>query len=76
MVRRELGIWKRLKHRNIVPFLGITYGFGMCDTVSLVSLWMPNGTLQEFLAIHDSTLNAVHRLELVCIRNIDRPFAF
>ncbi|KAI9573298.1 kinase-like domain-containing protein [Boletus coccyginus] len=65
MVRRELGIWRRLQHKNIVPFLGIAYGFGKCGTMSLVSLWMPNGTLQEFLAIHDSTLDVAHRLQLL-----------
>ncbi|KAI9573268.1 kinase-like domain-containing protein [Boletus coccyginus] len=37
----------------------------MCDTVSLVSLWMPNGTLQEFLEEHDSTLDVLHRLRLL-----------
>ncbi|KAI9573295.1 kinase-like domain-containing protein [Boletus coccyginus] len=65
MVRRELGIWRRLQHKNIVPFLGIAYGFGMCGSVSLVSLWMPNGTLQEFLAEHDSALGVMHRLQLL-----------
>ncbi|KAI9571031.1 kinase-like domain-containing protein [Boletus coccyginus] len=65
MVRRELGIWRRLQHNNIVPFLGIAYGFGMRGTMSLVSLWMPNGTLQEFLTKHDSTLDVMHRLQLV-----------
>jgi len=74
MVRRELGIWKRLQHDNIVPFLGIAYGFGMCGSMSLVSLWMPNGTLREFLAEHDSTLGVMHRLHLVCTCNIDRFF--
>jgi len=75
MVRRELGIWRRLEHNNIVPFLGIAYGFGMRGTMSLVSLWMPNGTLHEFLGKHHDTLNGTHRLQLVCTCNhIDRPF--
>ncbi|KAG9312311.1 kinase-like domain-containing protein [Chiua virens] len=53
MLRRELGIWKRINHKNVVPFLGIAYGFGMQGATSLVSLWMPNGSLQDFLAKHD-----------------------
>ena len=48
MLRRELGIWRRLKHKNIVPFLGIAYGFGMDGTMSLVSLWMPNESGKSF----------------------------
>ena len=66
MLRRELGIWKRLSHNNIIPFLGIAYGFGMSGAMSLVSLWMPNDTLHKFLATHDDRLDAAHRLQIVC----------
>ena len=66
MLRRELGIWRRLKHENIVPFLGIAYGFGMDGTMSLVSLWMPNESIHKFLEKYDDNLSAVHRLQLVC----------
>ncbi|KAF8557899.1 kinase-like protein [Imleria badia] len=65
MFRRELGIWRRLKHDNIVPFLGITYGFGMDGTTSLVSLWMSNESLHKFLAKYDGHLNIVHRLQFL-----------
>ena len=65
MIRRELGIWRRLKHDNIVPLLGIAYGFGMQDAVSLVSSWMPNGTLASSLEKHDNELGVAHRLKLV-----------
>jgi hypothetical protein len=65
MVRRELGIWKRLDHVNIVPFLGTAYGFGMSGAMSLVSLWMSNGSLYKFLQSHDDTLRAIHRLQFV-----------
>ncbi|KAN0078297.1 hypothetical protein V8E55_010354 [Tylopilus felleus] len=50
ILRRELGIWRRLEHGNIVPFLGIAYGFEMEGTMSLVSLWMPDDSLHKFLA--------------------------
>ena len=66
MIRRELGIWKRVKHPNIVPFLGITYGFGMEGNASLVSLWIPNGTLLTFLENYDDHITDAHRLQLVC----------
>ncbi|KAI9570851.1 hypothetical protein HD554DRAFT_2002163, partial [Boletus coccyginus] len=50
---RELGIWRRLHHPNVVPFLGIAYRFGMRGAMSLVSLWMPNGLLSHFITKHD-----------------------
>ncbi|KAF8550940.1 hypothetical protein OG21DRAFT_357461 [Imleria badia] len=54
--RRELEIWKLLDHRNIVPFLGIADGSGMRGSMSLMSLWMPNDTIQNFLTKHDCHL--------------------
>ncbi|KAI9459987.1 kinase-like domain-containing protein [Boletus coccyginus] len=65
MIRRELGIWSRLSHRNIVPFLGIAYGFGKQRSASLVSMWMPHGTLHTFLEAHDERLAVAHRLQLL-----------
>ena len=37
-------MWKRLEHRNIVPFLGITP-----DPLQLISEWMPGGDLTEYI---------------------------
>ncbi|KAI9572198.1 kinase-like domain-containing protein [Boletus coccyginus] len=65
MFRRELGIWRRLNHPNVVPFLGIAYGFGMDGAMSLVSLWMSHGTLQNFLEVHADKLGVVHRLHFL-----------
>ena len=65
MLRRELGIWRRLDHKNIVPFLGIAYGFGMFGAMSLVSLWMPNESLHHFLAKYNDNLDVGHRLQFV-----------
>ncbi|KAF8123322.1 kinase-like domain-containing protein [Boletus edulis] len=65
MIRRELGIWRRLEHQNIVPFLGIAYGFGGQGHASLVSMWMANGSLQSFLAEYDDRLTIAHRLRLL-----------
>jgi hypothetical protein len=72
MVRRELGIWKRLDHINIVPFLGIAYGFGMRGAMSLVSLWMPNESLHRFIAKHgdNDNLGLGHRLQFVRPLNV------
>ncbi|KAN0092693.1 Protein kinase-like domain containing protein, partial [Tylopilus felleus] len=65
MIRRELGIWKRLSHPNIVQFLGIVSGFGRLGNTSLVSVWMSNGTLQGFLQKYDDKLTVAHRLQLL-----------
>ncbi|KAF8553439.1 kinase-like protein [Imleria badia] len=65
MLRRELGIWRRLDHNNIVPFLGFAYGFGMRGAMALVSLWMPNESLHLFLAKYDDNLGLKHRLQLL-----------
>lgn len=69
IVRRELRVWRKLSHENVVPFLGVAHGFGLRNSTSLVSLWMPNGTLQSFIANHDNRLIATHRLHLV--RHVD-----
>ena len=37
-------MWKRLRHQNIVPFIGVTQ-----DPLQFVSKWMPNGTLTDYL---------------------------
>ena len=76
MLRRELGIWRRLKHDNIVPFLGISYGFGMEGSMSLVSLWMPNGSLHKFLATYDDNLAVQHRLQFVRLVGVCHVFTF
>ena len=54
-MKRELAVWLRVSHPNIVPFVGIIFGLdepeeGHDESVeevkcpSLVSLWMENGT--------------------------------
>jgi serine/threonine protein kinase len=41
----ELIMWRCLRHRNIVPFIGTSVHF----PVSLVSEWMSGGTITAFL---------------------------
>ena len=74
-----MGLWRRVNHPNIVPFLGITYGFGSERNASLVSLWMPNGTLHTFLENYDLYLTDAHRLQLVCygcVHRVQRVLAY
>ncbi|KAF9230220.1 hypothetical protein BU15DRAFT_31013, partial [Melanogaster broomeanus] len=44
---REMEIWKRLKHANILPLLGVTFGFGPLP--ALLCPWMDNGTITTYL---------------------------
>lgn len=37
----EVIVWKRLNHRNIVPFKGVTF-----NPLQLISEWMPSGELR------------------------------
>ena len=37
-------MWKKLRHPNIVPFIGVT-----TDPLQSVWEWMSNGTLTEFI---------------------------
>ena len=49
-------MWKRLKHPNIVPFIGV-----MRNSMQFVSEWMPNGTLPEYVSENPGT----NRISLV-----------
>ncbi|KAG1865709.1 kinase-like domain-containing protein [Suillus tomentosus] len=64
-VHRELAIWRRLNHENIVPLLGIASGFGPDNSISMVSIWFTNGTLTSYLARKRETLHHRPRLELL-----------
>ncbi|KAG2046745.1 kinase-like protein [Suillus hirtellus] len=64
-VHRELAIWMRLNHENIVPLLGIASGFGPDNSISMVSVWFTNGTLTSYLARQRETLHHRQRLELL-----------
>jgi serine/threonine protein kinase len=41
---KEAVVWKRLRHPNVVPFLGVT-----SEPLQFVSEWMPNGTLTNYV---------------------------
>ena len=53
---REVVLWKRLEHPNIVPFIGATI-----DPFQTISVWMARGKLLEYISAHPH----VDRLGLV-----------
>ncbi|KAG1804949.1 kinase-like domain-containing protein [Suillus plorans] len=63
MFRRELGIWKRLRHSNILKFMGTASDFGPSE--ALVAPWMTNGTLTFFLRQNNKTIKLHDRLLLL-----------
>ena len=57
---RELKIWTELSHHNVLPCLGFAeYN----NSPALVSEWMENGNVIEFLTKNDN----VDRLKMACI---------
>jgi serine/threonine protein kinase len=44
---REIKVWLKLEHENIVPLWGVTNDFGSLP--ALVSPWLENGALTEYL---------------------------
>ena len=57
---REAVIWRHLRHPNILPLLGATLDTHE-TTFSLVSEWMGNGNINEFIRNHGD----VNRVQLV-----------
>ena len=56
-------MWKHLAHPNIVPLLGMT-----STPLQLISKWMPNGDLTEYIEKHPNT----DRLALVSVSLVSR----
>jgi serine/threonine protein kinase len=63
-LRRELEMWKRLVHMNILPLLGIARGFS--PSISMVSPWCENGSLAAYLQKHEG-ITLFDRLRLVSL---------
>jgi serine/threonine protein kinase len=47
---RELILWSRLRHENILPFYGV-YFLENTARLCIISPWMENGNLRQFLEI-------------------------
>ncbi|KAG1873607.1 kinase-like protein [Suillus subalutaceus] len=53
-IKRELRICAILKHPNILPIYGYTYGFG--PFLAIVSPWAENGNLSDYLELKGTAL--------------------
>jgi hypothetical protein len=50
---KEIVMWKRLSHFNVLPLLGIS-GMGTPD-LCMVSKWVKHGNILEYLVSHAET---------------------
>ena len=58
MFCKEVITWKALRHQNVLPLLGVTM---KKNQFAMVSEWMINGNVNEFIKKHIN----VNRFELV-----------
>lgn len=63
-LRREITVWERLRHDNVVPLLGTISGSNHLCT-GMISPWMQKGNLNTFL--EDDSLPYTTRSQLVCV---------
>ncbi|KAF5391073.1 hypothetical protein D9757_003117 [Collybiopsis confluens] len=61
---KELGVWKQLKHPNILPLYGTVSGFGPLE--GLVCPWMEYGNVSRYMAKWGDILSVLDRLQLLC----------
>ncbi|KAG1848055.1 kinase-like domain-containing protein [Suillus subalutaceus] len=65
-INREIGILMILSHDNIVPLLGTATGFGRRpELLGLVTPWIPNGTLNVYLASQHNELTMLDRSRML-----------
>ncbi|KAG2143814.1 kinase-like domain-containing protein [Suillus bovinus] len=62
-LRREMGIWRRLNHPNVMEFMGYAFGFGI--SMALVAPWAANGTLTDCLEKCWSIITIADQLSLL-----------
>lgn len=63
---REVRVWQGLQHEHLLPLLGILIG----DDISLISPFVDNGSLPNFLLKHPNTdrERLVRALFAMCFR--------
>jgi hypothetical protein len=66
-LRKELAAWRRLSHPNILSLLGTTTGMCPGGIKAMVSLWMENGSLDQYMKAKSGVLTPSQRLLWVCI---------
>ncbi|KZP09975.1 kinase-like protein, partial [Athelia psychrophila] len=63
-LRREIAIWSRLHHPNIVPLFGTISPGDDCHVAGMVSAWMKHGNLSDYLV--NQLLTVFERIDILC----------
>lgn len=66
-LRREIMVWMKLKHGNVLPLFGTASGFGQFP--AMVCPWLENGALTSYLGRFDLGIRQV--LALVCMTTVN-----
>ncbi|KAK0462909.1 TKL/TKL-ccin protein kinase [Desarmillaria tabescens] len=61
---RELNMWKKLDHPNILPLLGVVSDFGRYD--AMICPWLDNGSVTNHMERCGDLLSMTDRLQLLC----------
>ncbi|KAH8830229.1 kinase-like domain-containing protein [Flagelloscypha sp. PMI_526] len=65
-LNRELSIWRRLNHSNVLPLLGVAHdafgGYGY----AMVCPWLENGSISKWMEKCGDVLGMKERLTLIC----------
>ncbi|KAG2364535.1 kinase-like domain-containing protein [Suillus spraguei] len=69
---REIKIWMRLEHENIVPIWGVTDGFG--SVPALVMPWLENGALTGYIQREHRALS--HSQKFTLLRDVARGLQY
>ncbi|KIJ61063.1 hypothetical protein HYDPIDRAFT_42849 [Hydnomerulius pinastri MD-312] len=62
-LKRAVCVWEKLGHENILPVIGVTYGLGTLPAV--VSPWMAQDSMNDYLDCHVDRLTAKQRFSLI-----------
>jgi hypothetical protein len=69
MLHKEAIVWRQLQHPHVLPFLGLDQRlFSDTDRVCMVSAWMDNGTLCQFVK------SELYNAKYDCIRLVRSMF--
>lgn len=69
---REIKLWLKLEHENIVPLFGVTDGFGSLP--ALISPWFQNGTLTGYLQRKHKMLS--YNAKFALLRDVARGLQY
>lgn len=64
-IRREAYVWIKLKHNHILPFEGVTVAEEFGPLPALVSPWMEEGSLDDYLKRKCSGLSDLQKQKLI-----------